>query len=236
MTAYMETLSVTEAENLKKAISKLFRQTCILQIHYDPVTLAPKDNPDYEVCSRHKQFIEEYLSVLGCEMIHDPQEHIFRLVGEGVETEHFTPVTTVILLLVKMIYRDKILGEGLNATVTNLREIREYGKNTGLLDRKLTAAEWRDAFYLMVKHRIVELPSAVRDIQDDTPIYLYSTVNLYLSSADLNKLLEEYGEEAGDERSEERLFPEMGDLFVEEYEEDVQDEAVEEDFFPDAFE
>lgn len=27
-----------------------------------------------------------------------------------------------------MIYRDKIMGEGLHATTTNLAEIREYGK------------------------------------------------------------------------------------------------------------
>ena len=34
MVNYMEELSVTEAENLKKTISALFRQTCILQVKY----------------------------------------------------------------------------------------------------------------------------------------------------------------------------------------------------------
>ena len=84
---YMEELSVTEAENLKKTITRLFRQTCMIQMRYDPVTLTPRDNPDYELCVRHKGFIEDYLAVLGCELEHDPQEHIFRLKGEGVETE-----------------------------------------------------------------------------------------------------------------------------------------------------
>ena len=50
MASYIEELSVTEAENLKKTISKLFRQTCILQMRYDPVTLTPRDNLDYEIC------------------------------------------------------------------------------------------------------------------------------------------------------------------------------------------
>ncbi len=36
----MEELSVTEADNLKKTIAALFRQTCILQMKYDPVTLT----------------------------------------------------------------------------------------------------------------------------------------------------------------------------------------------------
>ncbi|MGN0332701.1 MAG: DUF4194 domain-containing protein [Lachnospiraceae bacterium] len=208
MVSYMEELSVTEAENLKKTISKLFRQTCILQMHYDPVTLAPRDNPDYEMCVRHRNFIEDYLAVLGCELVHDPQEHIFRLVGDGVETEKMSLTTTIIILLVKMIYRDKILGEGLNATVTTLEEIREYGKNTNLLNRKLTVAEWREALYLMSKHQMIELPGAVRDVEDGTPIYLYSTINLYVSAADINALVEEYREEAAvNETIEEDIFP-----------------------------
>lgn len=208
MVTYMEELSVTEAENLKKTISKLFRQTCILQMRYDPVTLAPRDNLDYEVCVRHKGFIEDYLAVLGCELVHDPQEHIFRLVGEGVETEKINLTTTMIILLVKMIYRDKILGEGLHATVTMLEEIREYGKNTNLLNRKLTQAEWREALYLMSKHQMIELPGAVRDVEDRTPIYLYSTINFYVSATDINALIEEYkGGGPENETIEEIIFP-----------------------------
>lgn len=206
MVTYMEELSVTEAENLKKIISKLFRQTCILQMRYDPVTLAPRDNLDYEMCVRHKGFIEDYLAVLGCELVHDPQEHIFRLTGEGVETEKMSLTTTVIILLVKMIYRDKVLGEGLHATVTTLEEIREYGKNTNLLNRKLTQAEWREALYLMSKHQMIELPGAVRDVEDRTPIYLYSTINLYVSAADINALIEEYREEEPENETIEEII------------------------------
>ena len=63
MVNYMEELSVTEADNLKKTIAALFRQTCILQMKYDPVTLVPRDNLHYEICTRHRKFIEDYLSV-----------------------------------------------------------------------------------------------------------------------------------------------------------------------------
>lgn len=205
--AYMEELSVSEAENLKKTITKLFRQTCILQMKYDPVTLTPRDNPDYELCIRHKGFIEDYLSVLGCELEHDPQEHIFRLKGEGVETEKISLTSTIVILLIKMIFRDKILGEGLHATVTNLEEIREYGRNTGLLNRKLAGAEWREALYLMNRHQMIELPGSVRDVEDKTPIYLYSTVNLYVSGADMNELIDEYREEAAEDETIEEIIP-----------------------------
>ncbi len=207
MMEYIESLSLSEADNLKKIIGRLFRQTCILQMRYDPETLIPKDNPDYETCVRHKEFIEDYLSVLGCELIHDPQEHIFLLKGEGVELEKLSLTTTIILLIVRILYRDKILGAGLEATVTNLKEIRSYGRNTGLLNRKLTTAEWRDALYLMNRHQIIEVPGAVKDVEDETPIYLYSTINLYIRNSDIGELIEEYKEDAVNETIEESLYP-----------------------------
>ena len=197
MVNYMEELSVTEAENLKKTISALFRQTCILQVKYDPVTLTPRDNLHYEICVRHRKFIEDYLSVLGCELVHDPQEHIFRLTGEGVAVERLNVTATKIILLIKIIYRDKILGEGLNATVTNLAEIREYGKNTNLINEKLTMAEWKDALYVMSKHQIIEVPGAIQNVEDQTKIYIYSIINLYCSGVDIQALIKEYVAEEG---------------------------------------
>ena len=207
MEQYLESLSVTEAEKLKKTVLSLFRQTCILQEKYDPVTLVPSDNEQFAICRTHRNFIENNLSVLGCELLYDSQERIFRLVGEGVEAEVLSKETTIIVLLIKMIYRDKIMGKGLAATVTNLEEIREYGKNTNLLNQKLPDGEWKSALAIMKKHQIVEYPGALRDLEDDTPIYIYSTINLYCSSALINELIEAYREEnAEDEAGKEDIY------------------------------
>lgn len=157
---YMSNLSLAEQEDLKKVIQDLFRQTCILKVKYDPDTLIAKDNGKYHICNKHRTFIEDYLQILGCELQHDSQECIFRLVGEGVPILHISLNTTKLLLLIKLIYRDKILGEGLNASVTNLQEIRTYGMNTGLLTNKLTAGEWNEALNLMKRHQILEIPGS----------------------------------------------------------------------------
>ena len=54
---------------------------------------------------------------------------------------------------------------------------------------------------------MIELPGAVRDVEDTTPIYLYSTINLYCSSLNINALLEEYREEiVENETVEENLY------------------------------
>lgn len=206
MLQYMENVSPSEAENIRKTIQDLFRQTCILQVKCDPVTLIQRDNPRYQICSRHREFIADYLSVLDCELIHDPQEHIFRIAGEGVLTERMSLMTTKLVLLIKMIYRDKIMGEGLNATTTNLTEIREYGKNTNLITRKLTGQEWQEALVLMKTHQILELPSAIASLEDNTPIYIYSTINLFCSALDINELVREYQNELDQADSMEEEF------------------------------
>ena len=118
---YMDELSQSEAAGIKKTIQDLFRQTCILQVKCDPVTLVQRDNPRYRICANHREFIADYLSVLDCELVHDPQEHIFRIKGEGMPIDKLTLTGTRILLLLKMIYRNKIMGEGLDATVTCLQ-------------------------------------------------------------------------------------------------------------------
>ena len=199
MLEYMETVSPGEAENIRKTIQDLFRQTCILQVKCDPVTLIQRANPRYQVCSRNREFIADYLSVLDCELVHDPQEHIFRITGEGVVTERMSLTTTRLLILLKLVYRDKIMGEGLHATTTNLAEIREYGKNTNLITRRLTMQEWQEALILMKTHQMIELPEAINHLEDDTPIYIYSTVNIFCSALDMNELVQKYQAEENEE-------------------------------------
>lgn len=193
----MEELSPGEAANIKKTIQDLFKQTCILQVKCDPVTLIQRDNPRYRTCANHREFIAAYLSLLDLELVHDPQEQLFRIRGEGMPTERMNLMTTRIMLILKILYREKIMGAGLNATVTCLREIRESGASTNLINRKLTNQEWQDALMLLKVHQIIELPGTVGNVEDDTPIYIYSTINIFCSSVDINELVAQYQDEAG---------------------------------------
>lgn len=202
MFQYLEEKTPAEAENIKKVIQDLFRQTCILQTKVDPITLVQKDNPRYQVCNRNREFITDYLAVLGCELVHDPQERIFRMAGMGVLSEHMNLLTTKILVLMKMIYHDKIMGSGLHATLTNLAEIREHGKDTNLLNRKLTGQEWQEALTLMKTHQIIDFPGAIRDMEDDTPIYIYPTINIFLNTSDIVETIKKYQQDEVQEPEE----------------------------------
>lgn len=85
--SYLEERTPAEVEAIRRTIQELLRQTCILQVKYDPVTLTARDNARYQVCLKHREFIADYLSVIGCELVHDPQDHLFRITGDGAAIE-----------------------------------------------------------------------------------------------------------------------------------------------------
>lgn len=91
MFSYLEERTPAEVEAIRRTIQELLRQTCILQVKYDPVTLTARDNGRYQVCLKHREFIADYLSVMGCELVHDPQDHLFRITGDGAAMEKNEP-------------------------------------------------------------------------------------------------------------------------------------------------
>ena len=71
----------------------------------------------------------------------------------------------------------------------------------------MNAQDWQAALNLMKTHQMIELPGAILNVEDQTPIYLYSTINLYVTASDMNALIEEYKEEAANETIEEDIYP-----------------------------
>lgn len=201
MFQYLVEKTTSETEEIRKTIQELFRQTCIMKIKYDPETVTQRINPRYSICDKHREFINEYVEVLGCELVHDPQENIFYLRGEGMPIEKLTLLNTKIILLMRLLYHEKMMGSNLAPTITNLVEIRQRGRDTNLLNRKLTTQEWTEALTIMKTHQIIELPGAVRSVEDTTPIYIYPTINVYLSGAEMEQLVEKFQDGKEEENS-----------------------------------
>ena len=63
----------------------------------------------------------------------------------------------------------------------------------------------------MRMHQMIDVPGAVRDVDDETPIYIYGTINLYCSALDMNRLVEKYREEVQEAESREEEEVEAGE-------------------------
>ena len=54
----------------------------------------------------------DYFQVMGLELVYDPQDHFFRLTGQGAGSERFGETSTLLVLLMKLIYRTKSWDRG----------------------------------------------------------------------------------------------------------------------------
>ena len=70
---------------------------------------------------------------------------------------------------------------------------------------------YKRQLYLMRLHQVIDIPGAVRDVEDDTPVYIYSTINMYVTAGDINALIEEYGEETEELETAEEIIYEDAD-------------------------
>ena len=191
----IEDLLPTEVEQIKKVIQDLFKSTCILEMKYDMDTASFRDNIRYKHCVKYREFIADYVEMMDCTLIHDSSEHLFRIVGSGSTIEKISLLTTRILVLFKLIYHDKIMGDGLKDTLTNLAEIRQYGADTHLLTRKLTDTEWNEALILLRQHQIITFNGATSNLEDNSPIYIYGTINIFVNTASIGELVKYYANE-----------------------------------------
>ena len=90
----------------------------------------------------------------------------------------------------------------------------------GLLPGKLNAQDWQAALNLMKTHQMIELPGAILNVEDQTPIYIYGTVNIFCSSLAINELVQRYRDDAEEkttegeeerETGEEDLYPDVSE-------------------------
>ena len=66
------------------------------------------------------------------------------------------------------------------------------GKKVALLD-----CGAKDNIARNLNKRGCEVPGAIQNVEDQTKIYIYSTINLYCSGVDIQALIKEYVDEEG---------------------------------------
>ena len=58
----------------------------------------------------------------------------------------------------------------------------------------------------MKTHQMIELPSAIGNLEDNSPIYIYNTINIFCAAIDINELVRKY---QGDVEEEDAVAAEI---------------------------
>ena len=202
MINYYEELPPEEQRRVTEYIGQLYRQTFLLERRYDRKTKRYQINKDYYQCSKHLEFIKAYFAIMGIEVMENSQIGVIYIRGEQVVGEKLPKLATLYILILKLIYDEQTstVTTSVNA-VTSLGEIHEKLETYRLLKKQPSVTEIRRCLALLKRYQLIEPLDILEEMDGQSRLVIYPTVNVVLMGDDVRALIETYTE--GDEEDDE---------------------------------
>ncbi len=198
MINYYEELPPEEQRRVTEYIGQLYRQTFLLERRYDRKTKRYQINKDYYQCSKHLEFIKAYFAIMDIEVMENSQIGVIYIRGEQVVGEKLPKLATLYILILKLIYDEQMstVSTSVNA-VTSLGEIHEKLGTYRLLKKQPSVTEIRRCLALLKRYQLIEPLDILEEMDGQSRLVIYPTVNVVLMGDDVRALIETYTE--GDE-------------------------------------
>lgn len=205
MIDYFEALSSSEQEEVSESIRRLYRQTFLLERTYDRKTKRYQTNREFYQCNQHLEFIREYFSIMGIEVVENTQMGLIYIRGEQVVGEKLSKLATLYVLVLKLIYDEQMSSVSTSVNVvTTLSEIHEKLSSYRLLKKQPSVTEIRRSLAMLKKYQVVEPIDVLEELDGFSRLVVYPTINVILLGDDVRALLDTFreGEEEEDGESE----------------------------------
>jgi len=198
MINYYEELPGEEQRKVTEFINQLYRQTFLLERRYDRKTKRYQINRDYYQCSKHLEFIKAYFAIMDIEVMENSQIGVIYIRGEQVVGEKLPKLATLYILILKLIYDEQMstVSTSVNA-ITSLGEIHEKLGTYRLLKKQPSVTEIRRTIALLKRYQLIEPLDILEEMDGQSRMVIYPTVNVVLMGDDVRALIETYTE--GDE-------------------------------------
>ncbi|MGN0484818.1 MAG: DUF4194 domain-containing protein [Lachnospiraceae bacterium] len=229
MITYFEELSQQEQQELTETIQLLFQQTFLLERKYDRRTKRMQFQKQYRICYKHFSFLKQYFALAGMTLLENSPSGVIYLRGEKVLAEKLSKLTTVYLLVLKVLYDEQMEAASNSDQIhTTLSELNERVGSFGILDNRPTMTEIKRTLSLLRRYQIVDLYESLEVLQPDSRLLIYPSINLVLYSEDAQNYLdgladrEEYGLFSNEETEDD-------DLEEDDEEEELEEMQIEEE-------
>lgn len=201
MINYYEELPPEEQRKVTESVQSLYRQTFLLERLYDKKTKRYQINREYYQCSKHLEFIRAYFAIMDIEVVENSQIGVIYIRGEQVLGEKLSKLATLYILILKLIYDEQMstVSTSVNA-VTSLGEIHEKLGTYRLLKKQPSATELRRTMTLLKRYQLIEPLDILEELDGQSRLVIYPTVNVVLMGDDVRALIETYTE--GDEEDD----------------------------------
>ena len=193
------TLNETKKAAFARLVGKLLTENFVYGQVQD-------DRNDYYAILENKEVIQDYLLMIGYELVHKDTQKIFYIETENERNKvKLKKLETVLLLIFRLEYykKSKAIDSNTNISVDSYDVISEL-QNTGIMRDKLNKTELYDAFRVLRRHKLINFE--IRDGEISNVIEIYPTVALIVTSDDLQALnarIESYKTKESDDETDE---------------------------------
>lgn len=202
MIEYIEQLSDEEKEEITAVIQTLLKQTFILEQTYDRRGERYQFSKEYRVCGRHLEFLKSYFQVAGITLTENVYLGIMYIQGSRLMGEKLPRLATIYLLILKILY-DEQMQQVSSSTriVTTLGALNGKAGEFQVMKGIPSPTEIRKSIALLKKYQIIEPLDILEELNENTRMIIYPTVNMVLTGEDILALLKTFDEEenSGDE-------------------------------------
>ncbi|WP_077609184.1 DUF4194 domain-containing protein [Clostridium sp. Marseille-P2415] len=199
---YYDALGQEERAEVTETIRLLLRQTFVLEHKYDKRSGRFTFNPEFRICNKHLEFIRAYFSVSGVNVLENSQTGLIYIQGENTVGDKLPKLATLYLLVLKLIYDEQMAAVSTSVNIyTTLSEIHEKLGNYRLFKKQPAPTEIRRAVTLLKKYQVLEPLDLLEDLDADSRMIIYPSINVVLFGDDVRALLESFGE--GDDDDDE---------------------------------
>lgn len=184
-----------EQETVQAVIRKLLSQTFLLERKYDKKSGRMASDREYEFCADHLEFLTEYFAVAGITIRQNYELGIIYIRGAEGAGERLTKLTTLYLLLLKLIYDEKMAA--VSSSIQAFTTVGELNGKLGefrLVRGLPSITEQKRAFAALKKYQMVELLDGLEEMGEACRILIYPSVNLALLREDAGELVKTFEE------------------------------------------
>ncbi|MFV0341574.1 MAG: DUF4194 domain-containing protein [Anaerocolumna sp.] len=204
MFEYYKELLDEEKEELTSLIKMFYNQTFILDRKFDKKTGRYQINRMYRVCERHYEFLREYFHIADIDLVENRQFGIMALKTPTVQGDKLSRLTTLFILLLKLIFDEQMNTVSNSAQVyTTLEEIFDKLKLFRLMYSKtISPTELKKTIAVLKKYQIIEVMEESVELDGATRIMIYPTVSLVLNGQSIQGIIEQYQDNEEDNTDE----------------------------------
>ena len=117
MIPYYEELNDEEKNAVTKVIRTLLKQTFVLERKYDKKSGRLVYNKEFRTIDLHQEFLREYFKISGIELRENLHLGVFYIEGETLIGEKISRLSTIYLLILKLLYDEHMAEASSNTSV-----------------------------------------------------------------------------------------------------------------------